>query len=83
VEGAEGLVLEGARNVLNTLRPVVVLEWYADFLRPFGTSPDALLAFARDYEYLLFSVPGGVAVDSSPALRVQMMTCSNFLLLPR
>lgn len=83
VEGAEGLVLEGAAEVCRARRPALIVEWHEDYLRRLATPVGQLLVTARDWQYRIFTIPGGVPVDDADALRVQMFECSNFLLLPR
>jgi FkbM family methyltransferase len=82
VEGAEGQVLEGARALLAAEQPVLLIEWYTPYLQRFGTPPIALLAAAASYRYRIFSVPLGIPVTDAVALRAQMLSCQNFLLLP-
>jgi FkbM family methyltransferase len=82
VEGAESLVLEGAADLLNTCRPYLVVEWYADHLKSFGVLAEELLNLAQRHKYRLHSIPNGVPVDDVPTLRAQMLVCWNFLLSP-
>lgn len=82
VEGAEGQVLDGARALLSTERPALVIEWHEPYLQRFGTPPAQLLGVAAEYCYQIFTVPHGIEVRDAAALRVQMMACQNFLLLP-
>ena len=82
VEGAEGQVLEGARALLAAEQPAMLIEWYAPYLQRFGTPPIALLAAAASYRYRIFTVPLGIPVTDAVALRAQMLSCQNFLLLP-
>lgn len=82
VEGAEGEVLAGAREVLSAERPAVLLEWHEPYLQRFDTPPGRLLAVASAHRYQIFTVPHGVEVRDAAGLRVQMMACQNFLLLP-
>jgi len=81
VEGAEGLVLEGAAQLIKALHPSFVVEWHEPYLKPFGTPPGLLLSFAQEFGYRIFSLPGGVPVDDAGTLFVQMTTCSNFALV--
>lgn len=83
VEGAEGLVLRGASEVLRSQRPSIVLEWNAAYLRRFDTAAGDLLTLAREFDYRIFTIPGGVPVDDDCALRVQLIGCDNFLLVAR
>lgn len=82
VEGAEHQVLGGAGALLAAKRPALVLEWHEPYLERFGTPPERLAAFASEHHYRIFSIPDGVAVPDAVALRVQLMSCQNFLLLP-
>jgi len=81
VEGAELQVLDGARAMLADQRPAVLVEWHEAYLRRFDTPPATLLEVAHQYRYQIFTVPHGVPVADAAALRVQMMSCQNFLLL--
>jgi FkbM family methyltransferase len=81
VEGAEGFVLQGGMELFSACHPVVIIEWHEPYLQRFGTSADQLLSFARNSGYRIYTVPGGVPVDEEQTLHVQMMSCSNFLLL--
>ena len=81
VEGAEGLVLEGASELIKSCHPSFIVEWHESYLKDFGTSFDQLLIFATKFSYRLYSVPGGVPIDETRTLRMQMMLCSNFALL--
>jgi len=83
VEGAEGLVLDGAEQLCRARRPALIVEWHADYLRRLGTPVGQILSRARAWQYRIFTIPGGVPVDDADSLRVQMFECSNFLLLPR
>ena len=81
VEGAEHQVLDGGRELLAEQRPAILLEWHEAYLKRFGTAAATLLDVAETYSYQIFTVPHGVPVADPGALRVQMMSCQNFLLL--
>lgn len=83
VEGAEGGVLAGASELLATQRPAVLLEWVDSYLSRFGTPAASILTLADRFGYQLFTVPGGVPVHDGAALRVQMLSCQNYLLVPK
>ena len=83
VEGAEGGVLAGASELLAAQRPAVVLEWYEPYLSRFGTAVGTILTFANRFGYHLFTIPGGVPVSDGAALGVQMLSCQNYLLVPK
>ena len=82
VEGAESLVLKGARALLKSSRPAVILEWHQRYLDRFGQS-ETLVEVAREFGYRIYAIPSGVPVDDDQALWVQMNVCSNFVLLER
>lgn len=82
VEGAEGLVLDGSLELIDTCRPHVVLEWHADYLKAFGREPEDLFRITESCGYGIFSIPHGVLVTDTRSLRVQMLTCSNYLICP-
>jgi len=83
VEGAEGGVLDGAAELLAAERPVLLIEWHEPYLSRFGTRPESILALADRFGYQLFTIPGGVPVNDAAALRVQMLSCQNYLLVPK
>jgi FkbM family methyltransferase len=82
VEGADGLVLDGGRELLDHCRPHVVLEWCAAYLDAFGTPVNELLVLARRHGYRVYSMPECVPVADERDLAVQMLTRTNFLLSP-
>ena len=82
VEGAEEQVLSGGLGLIGGARPAVLIEWHQAFLKRFDTRTDFVLSFASDLRYRMFSIPAGIPIDDEPTLCVQMMTSSNFLLLP-
>ncbi len=81
VEGAEGFVLQGGDALLHACHPNLVVEWHEPYLKEFGTPVEMLLSLAVKYGYRIYTIPHGVPVDDVRTLRVQMMGCSNFLLL--
>jgi hypothetical protein len=56
VEGAEASVIYGARHVLSTMRPIILLEINDNALRAQATSGEALLSTLRgDFNYDIMS----------------------------
>ncbi len=58
VEGAELLVFEGAKNVLNRDKPVVLCEAYEAWLKRFGREREDLLRFFNQFNYQAFALKG-------------------------
>jgi FkbM family methyltransferase len=83
VEGAEGGVLDGASELLAAEQPAIVLEWHEPYLSRFGTRPDSILRLSNRFDYRMFTIPGGVPVTDAASLAVQMLSCQNFLLVPK
>lgn len=81
VEGAEALVLAGAEDLVTSRHPAILIEWHEAYLKRFDTPVTRLMAFARDFGYRIYTIPSGVPIDDERTLHVQMMVCSNFLLL--
>ena len=72
VEGGEANVIAGARTVLSSMRPLIMMEMNDSALRAQGSSETSLLATLRGelgYEILVFSTKSGLAelpVDGTP-----------------
>ena len=58
VEGAELLVFEGGKNVLNRDKPVVLCEAYEAWLKRFGRKREDLLRFFSQLHYQAFALNG-------------------------
>jgi FkbM family methyltransferase len=83
VEGGEFAVLDGARACVRGSRPCILLEWNACNLAAYRVEAKALLTYANEMNYDLFSAPALVPINSENALRMQMLRTENFLLCPR
>lgn len=81
VEGAEGLVLEGAYELIKSCHPSLVLEWYEPYLQTYRTPVNRLLSVASELGYKVFALPGGVPIDDARSFLLQRTMCSNFVLL--
>src|SRR5262249_3774224 len=55
VEGAEFWCLEGARTILETMRPVVLFEFSDNALRTQGASGEQLLELLRSLSYCIYT----------------------------
>lgn len=51
VEGAELLVMKGARKTLELMHPIIMLEIAEEWTRRFGYTPDELIDFMSGYGY--------------------------------
>lgn len=80
IEGGEMDALEGARELVLSQRPAVMLEWHSTNLLAYGVEVPALLAFAGEMGYRLCALPSLVRVETERELRMHMTTSENFLL---
>jgi FkbM family methyltransferase len=56
VEGYEMSVIEGAMDVIGTLRPTIVIELLRKWMKPFGYSPQDVLQLLSDLGYVCFEI---------------------------
>lgn len=82
VEGWESEVLQGAKELIGSQRPGILLEWNEVNLAPAGVSAGALLKLAEDMDYRLFNLPDFVEICDARALELQMLRGESFLLSP-
>lgn len=82
VEGAELDVLEGAKKLLASQRPAVVLEWSGLNLAAYKLAPEALLTTCQAIGYKPYSHPAMCLIDSAALLNAAMAQTETFLLLP-
>jgi FkbM family methyltransferase len=83
VEGGELDVLRGARRLLATCKPAVLLEWQPHHLPAYGLASDSILSFAEEVGYSLHSVPSGATVTGPAHLEAMTAFTESFLLLPK
>lgn len=73
VEGAELAVLEGARQLLSTCRPFLVISMHPHHLKALGRDPDELLQFAETLNYTVTDIAGN---------RVQEFQLDEYIMAP-
>jgi FkbM family methyltransferase len=83
VEGAECLVLEGAKALLQQCRPMIILEWTPANLGAYGLAVDHLLTFASERGYRVFDLETILPISDTQHLRLLcQLEQENFLLAP-
>lgn len=82
VEGAESDVIEGARNLIQRERPVVILEWSKLNLPAYGIEPEKLFNLCRDIGYKAYAPPALCEVTNLPILQAAMAQTEMFMLVP-
>jgi FkbM family methyltransferase len=58
IEGAELAALRGARDTLRRFMPLVFVEVFEEWMRPFGCQPADLISYLRELGYDEFQVAG-------------------------
>ena len=82
IEGAEMRALRGARELMQSVRPHIFLEWYHENFRCFDSEPQDLLKTAREFGYDVIAIPTISLVQSLPVLLMQMRRTASFALVP-
>ena len=82
VEGAEWEVLDGARSMLRTCHPFVLLEWTRPNLEAYGCDPESLIQFAAEEGYSAYSACGLFRVTDRASLALAMLIGEDMLLVP-
>ena len=83
VEGAELLVLHGARECIAANKPAIFVEWNLTNLNAYQCRPGALLEFANEVCYEVYSIPELSHVSNEQQLRLLSATgAENFVMLP-
>jgi FkbM family methyltransferase len=82
IEGAEMRALAGARELIQTMRPHIFLEWYDENFRSFGCKPEDLLRAAHEFGYDVLAVPNLNLIQSLSVLLLHMRRTAAFVLVP-
>ncbi len=82
IEGAEMAALKGARELIQSLRPYIFLEWYDENFRCFASEPQDLLKTALEVGYEVVALPTVSVVQSLAVLLLHMRRTSSFVMVP-
>lgn len=82
VEGAETEVLHGARELLNTEKPPLVIEWNVTNLGAYGRDPTEIFPLSAELGYRPYGYPTLNRIDCFPTLRATMAVTEMLLLAP-
>jgi hypothetical protein len=82
VEGSELRALAGAKELIQTTKPWVFLEWYEPNFTCFGHRAQDLLEVAREMRYQLVALPDIVEIRSQVLLALHVQSTASFALLP-
>ena len=83
VEGAELKTIAGARQLLDSTRPYMILEWYHENFRAYGYDGSELLRLGNDLGYDIVAIPTMGTVTSMAIMKAHLQTTSAFMLAPR
>lgn len=83
IEGAEHLAIQGAKQIISSMSPTFVLEWFELNLRPYGINSDYLLELSAQFDYGIYASPSLVPVKSKLMLKALMAQTETFVLAPR
>ena len=56
IEGAEFEALQGARNLIEKHKPVIIVELLRKWMLPFGSHPQNVVEFLSDRDYTCFAI---------------------------
>lgn len=82
VEGAELKVLRGSIELINENKPSLLVEWNIENIKAFDYPPEALSSFCDEIDYGLYLIPELFRMESAAHLKLHMINCENYLLLP-
>ena len=83
VEGTELGVLQGGVCCVRAEQPAIFLEWKGVNLKAAECPPAALLDWAANERYQIYSLPLAIPVTDWPLLKLQMTCTGQFVLLPK
>ena len=81
-EGADLLVLRGARECICSTRCHILAEWNSENFAAYGESPSAMFHFANEIGYGFFVVPSFIRIESNEHARLACLTHEEFFLAP-
>jgi FkbM family methyltransferase len=84
IEGADLLALKGGQNCLRSCRPVMLIEWNQENIKPFSLHNADLIDFLEETSYELFCLPELRRITTLVELNVLCKTrfIENYLLIP-
>jgi FkbM family methyltransferase len=80
VEGAEELVLQGARSLFSRMRPTLILEINPTAIARLGLSPDGIVNLLKEWDYDLFGITNAGELFS---LSLDASFHGNVIAIPR
>src|SRR5204863_4582806 len=83
IEGGEHLALQGAKQVIESTKPALIIEWNEENIRPYGLNVDHLFEICADLGYDPHAIPSLTPVQSRSVLRMAMAQTDMFVLVPR
>jgi FkbM family methyltransferase len=83
IEGGECSALRGAKEIIARERPVFIIEWIDQNLKPYGIDPVELLTLCTAMSYKAYASPNLVPIDAKPMLKMAMAQTDTFILVPR
>jgi FkbM family methyltransferase len=83
VEGAELKAITGGRELVQSTRPYIVVEWYSENFRAYGYDGSELLRLGENLGYDVMSIPTMSIVSSRSMMFALLQTTSAFMLVPK
>lgn len=82
IEGSDLFALQGGIECIKRCRPIILMEWNSNNIKPFGIQNDDLLQFCMKINYICIALPNHNLVADSNYLNMIMTTTEDFLLAP-